>query len=68
MTSTVFDCSRVPGATCSLQLIGEHDDVLRAAMEHLASAHGFADDGALEQNVMRIVADQSLSQPYASWI
>jgi len=68
MSRTVFDCARVPGDTCSLQLIGERDEVLAAAKHHLVSAHGRADDSSLEQNVTTVVDGHQQATPYSSWV
>ena len=67
MSRTVFDCARVPGDTCSLQLIGERDDVLAAAKQHLVSTHGHADDPKLAQNVTTVVDGHQQATPYSSW-
>jgi hypothetical protein len=38
------DCRRFPSdSNCSLVIIGEEDEVLRAAAEHAASVHGHED-------------------------
>jgi hypothetical protein len=38
------DCRRWPSdINCSLTIIGERDEVVRAAAEHAASAHGHED-------------------------
>jgi hypothetical protein len=67
MATTVFDCARVPGDTCSVQMVGERDDVLRAAQDHLVSAHGMQPGGGLEQNVTRVVDEHHQSKPYGWW-
>lgn len=67
MSRTVFDCGRVPGDTCSVQMVGERDDVLRAAKQHLVSAHGHDDNGDLDKNVTQVVDDHQQETPYASW-
>jgi Protein of unknown function (DUF1059) len=68
MSRTVFDCARVPGDTCSVQMIGERDDVLAAAKQHLVSAHGHQDDPSLDQNVTTVVDGHQQATPYSSWI
>jgi hypothetical protein len=67
MSRTVFDCARVPGDTCSVQMIGERDDVLAAAKHHLVSAHSHSDDAKLEQNVATVVDGHQQATPYSSW-
>lgn len=38
------DCRRFPSeSNCSLTIIGEEDEVVRAAAEHAASVHGHED-------------------------
>jgi Protein of unknown function (DUF1059) len=68
MSRTVFDCARVPGDTCSVQMIGERDDVLAAAKQHLVSAHGHEDSPNLDQNVTSVVDGHQQATPYASWV
>lgn len=67
MSRTVFDCARVPGDTCSVQMIGERDDVLAAAKHHLVSAHAHPDDDKLDQNVTTVVDGHQQATPYSSW-
>jgi predicted small metal-binding protein len=67
MSRTVFDCARVPHKTCSVQIIGDRDEVLQAAKQHLVSAHGHDDNGQLEANVTKVVDDQNQEKPYDSW-
>jgi predicted small metal-binding protein len=66
MARTVFDCARVPGKTCTLQLIGDKSDVLAAAKQHLVTAHGMTDGPDLEQNVTKVVDDHV--KRYGTWI
>ena len=41
MARVMADCRRWPSETsCSLTIIGEEDEVVRAAAEHAASVHG----------------------------
>ncbi|HTP20985.1 MAG TPA: DUF1059 domain-containing protein [Solirubrobacteraceae bacterium] len=68
MSRTVFDCARVPGDTCSVQMIGERDDVLAAAKQHLVSAHGHEDNSNLQQNVANVVDTHQQATPYSTWI
>ena len=68
MSRTVFDCARVPGDTCSVQMIGERDDVLTAATQHLVSAHGHEAGPNLDQNVTTVVASHQQATPYSSWV
>jgi len=44
MTRMMADCRRFPSeSNCSLVIIGEEDEVVRAASEHAASVHGHPD-------------------------
>jgi len=68
MTRTVFDCARVPGETCSIQIFGERDEVLQAAQDHLVSTHGMANDSKLQQNVTTVVDAHQQTMRYGSWL
>ena len=44
MTRMMADCRRFPSdSNCSLVIIGEEDEVARAAVEHAVSVHGHPD-------------------------
>jgi hypothetical protein len=44
MTRMMADCRRFPSeSNCSLVIIGEQDEVERAAVEHAVSVHGHPD-------------------------
>ena len=44
MARVMADCRRWPSdINCSLTIIGEEEEVLRAAVEHAVSAHGHED-------------------------
>jgi predicted small metal-binding protein len=46
------DCRRWPSDTsCSLTIIGEEDEVIRAAAEHAVSVHGHDDSPELRQQM-----------------
>jgi predicted small metal-binding protein len=66
MARTVFDCARVPGKTCTLQIIGDKKDVLPVAKQHLVSAHGMKNGKQLEENISRVVDDHV--KRYSSWV
>jgi predicted small metal-binding protein len=66
MATTVFDCARVPGQNCSVKIIGERDDVLQAAHDHLVSTHGSTAGSDLQQKVTRAV-DEHQVKTYAIW-
>jgi len=45
MTRMMADCRRFPSeSNCSLVIIGEEDEVARAATEHAISVHGHPDN------------------------
>jgi hypothetical protein len=45
MGRVMADCRRFPSeSNCSLTIIGEEDEVVRAAAEHAASVHGHEDN------------------------
>jgi hypothetical protein len=51
-TCEAADCRRWPSElNCSLTIIGEEDEVVRAAVEHSASVHGHEDTPELRQQV-----------------
>jgi Protein of unknown function (DUF1059) len=67
MTTTVFDCARVPEEkNCSVKIIGERDDVLQAAHDHLVSTHGSTAGSDLQKKVTRAV-DEHQAKPYGMW-
>jgi predicted small metal-binding protein len=46
------DCRRWPSeSNCSLVIIGDEDEVTRAAAEHAASVHGHEDTAELREQV-----------------
>lgn len=46
MTRMMADCRRFPSeSNCSLVIIGEEDEVTRAAADHAISVHGHPDSG-----------------------
>jgi hypothetical protein len=66
MATTVFDCARVPeGTSCSVKIIGERDDVLQAAHDHLVSTHGLTQGSDLQQKVTHAVDEHQTK--YGMW-
>jgi hypothetical protein len=65
MAATVFDCTRVPEKNCSVKIVGEREDVLRAAHDHLVSTHGMQAGNDLEQNITRALDEQP--HTYGTW-
>ena len=52
MSRVMADCRRFPSETdCSLVIIGEEDEVVRAGAEHAASVHGHEDTPQLREEV-----------------
>ena len=52
MGRVMVDCRRWPSETnCSLTIIGEEDEVVRAAAEHAASVHGHEDTPELREQL-----------------
>jgi hypothetical protein len=52
MSRMMADCRRFPSeANCSLVIIGEEDEVTRAASEHAISVHGHEDTPELREEI-----------------
>jgi predicted small metal-binding protein len=52
MTRLMADCRRFPSeSNCSLVIIGEEDEVVRAASEHAASVHGHENSPELREQI-----------------
>ncbi|HEX2232042.1 MAG TPA: DUF1059 domain-containing protein [Thermoleophilaceae bacterium] len=52
MARKMADCRRWPSeSNCSLVIIGEEDEVVRAAAEHAASVHGHEDTPEMREQV-----------------
>jgi predicted small metal-binding protein len=52
MSRMMADCRRFPSeSNCSLVIIGEQDEVERAAVEHAVSVHGHPDAAELREQV-----------------
>ena len=52
MGRVMADCRRFPSdSNCSLTIIGDEDEVVRAAAEHSASVHGHEDTPELREQV-----------------
>ena len=52
MARKMADCRRWPSDTnCSLTIIGEEEEVIRAAAEHAASVHGHEDTPELREQM-----------------
>jgi hypothetical protein len=56
MARMMADCRRWPSdINCSLTIIGEEDEVVRAAAEHAASAHGHEDTPELREQLRQFL-------------
>ena len=52
MSRVMADCRRWPSdSNCSLTIIGEEEEVIRAAAEHAASVHGHEDTPELREQM-----------------
>jgi len=52
MARVMADCRRFPSETnCSLTIIGEEEEVVRAAAEHAASVHGHEDTPEMREQM-----------------
>jgi hypothetical protein len=52
MARKMADCRRFPSeSNCSLTIIGEEDEVIRAAAEHAVSVHGHPDTPELRDQI-----------------
>ena len=64
MARKMADCRRFPSeSNCSLTIIGEEEEVVRAAAEHAASVHGHEDTPELREQVKSMLEDESAYQP-----
>lgn len=60
MGRMVVDCRRMPSeSNCSLTIIGEADEVVRAASVHAADVHGHEHTPELEQEIRDHLEDES---------
>jgi predicted small metal-binding protein len=68
MARMMADCRRWPSElNCSLTIIGEEEEVVRAAAEHAASVHGHEDTPELRQQLREFLepADAYSNAPRA---
>jgi predicted small metal-binding protein len=58
------DCRRFPSdSKCSLTIIGEEEEVIRAAAEHAASVHGHEDTPELRDQLKSMLEDEGAYKP-----
>jgi predicted small metal-binding protein len=56
MARKMADCRRWPSeANCSLTIVGEEDEVVRAAAEHAASVHGHEDTPEMREQIRQML-------------
>jgi predicted small metal-binding protein len=56
MARMMADCRRFPSeSNCSLVIIGEKDEVARAAAEHAVSVHGHEDTPEMRQQIQEFL-------------
>ncbi|HSC02831.1 MAG TPA: hypothetical protein VLC49_05910 [Solirubrobacteraceae bacterium] len=66
MATAVFECIRISEETsCSVRIIGEPDDVVQAAHDHLVHTHGLTAGNELKQKVTGAVEEHQTK--YAIW-
>jgi Protein of unknown function (DUF1059) len=68
MARMMADCRRWPSESdCSLTIIGEEEEVVRAAAEHAASVHGHEDTPELREQLRQFLepAGQYSNEPRA---
>jgi predicted small metal-binding protein len=66
MARMMADCRRWPSdSNCSLTIIGEEDEVVRAAAEHAASVHGHEDTPEMREQLRQFLepAEQYSNAP-----
>ncbi len=66
MARMMADCRRWPSdSNCSLTIIGEEEEVLRAAAEHAESVHGHPDSPELREQMRAFLepADAYSNEP-----
>lgn len=64
MSRKVADCRKYPSESgCTLTLIGEEEEVLRAAMEHAVSVHGHVDGPELRTEIRGLLEDEDVLRP-----
>ncbi len=64
MARKMADCRRFPSdSNCSLTIIGEEEEVVRAAAEHSVSVHGHEDSDELREQIKGMLEDEESYQP-----
>lgn len=61
MTRKIADCRKTPSVmNCTLTIIGEEEEVVRAAAEHAVSVHGHTDSPELRAMVRESLEDEKV--------
>ena len=64
MSRVMVDCRRFPSdSNCSLTIIGDEEEVLRAAGEHSASVHGHEDTPELREQIRGLLEPEESYKP-----
>ena len=64
MSRMMADCRRFPSETnCSLVIIGDEDEVVRAGAEHAASVHGHEDTPEFREQIKQFLEPAEQYQP-----
>lgn len=64
MARKMADCRRFPSdSNCSLTIIGDEEEVVRAAAEHAASVHEHEDTPELREQIRSMLEDESAYTP-----
>jgi predicted small metal-binding protein len=64
MARKMADCRRFPSeSNCSLVIIGEEEEVIRAGAEHAASVHGHQDTPELREQMRDFLEPAEAYQP-----
>jgi hypothetical protein len=66
MARMMADCRRFPSdSNCTLTIIGEEEEVVRAASEHAVSVHGHEDSPELREQVRELLEPEESFAPGA---
>jgi hypothetical protein len=64
MGRVMADCRRFPSeSNCSLTIIGEKEEVVRAAAEHAVSVHSHEDTPALREQITGLLEPEESFRP-----
>ncbi|HLH70804.1 MAG TPA: DUF1059 domain-containing protein [Candidatus Dormibacteraeota bacterium] len=66
MARMMADCRRMPSeSNCTLTIIGEEEEVIRAAAEHAVSVHGHENTPQLREEIRSSLEPETAYQPGA---